>query len=178
MCESEKLVWYAMRAVYGKELETKRLLDKEHIKCFIPMTYKCSLKKGVKIREQVPAIANLIFVYATLATVREIKEKTKYLQYIINSRTKQKIIVPNSQMRCFVHISNIYNEKLIYLSPQEINLNKGTAVRIIGGSFNGVEGVYLKVKGSRAKRVVIVLNGICALVTAEIDPDFIERIIN
>mgnify|MGYP002511644227 CR=1 FL=1 len=55
---------------------------------------------------------------------------------------------------------------------------KGTKVRIIGGNFNGVEGVFVKVKGKRSKRVVIMLDKLCAVAMAEVDSDLIEVIKN
>ena len=45
-------------------------------------------------------------------------------------------------------------------SPDEVNLRKGTKVRITGGDFEGYEGVFVKVKGARDRRVVISLQAV------------------
>ena len=62
----------------------------------------------------------------------------------------------------------------MYLNPDEINIAKGTPVRIIGGTFDGVEGIFVKVKGVRSKRVVVLIDGVTAVATAEIQPEYIE----
>ena len=53
-------------------------------------------------------------------------------------------------------------------------LKKGDKVRITGGIFSGVEGVFVRVKGDR--RVVVSIQGIMAVATAFIHPSLIEKI--
>ena len=65
---------------------------------------------------------------------------------------------------------------LSFFSPDEVNLRKGTKVRITGGDFAGQEGIFLKVKGARDRRVVIEIQGVIALAMATIHPDLIEVI--
>lgn len=169
-------VWFAMRAIFRKEINTKKLLDKEGIESFIPMHYSLTIKNGRKERELVPAVSNLILVHATPTAIKEIKAKNRYLQYIINSRNKEKIIVPDNQMKHFIAVASIYHEKMIYLKPEEVNLKKGTPVRILGGPFDGVEGIFMKIKGVRSRRVVVLIHGVAAVATAEIETDLIEVI--
>jgi hypothetical protein len=49
-------------------------------------------------------------------------------------------------------------------------------VRVHGGIFNGTEGIFLKVQGKRSKRVVLLIDGVTAVVLSEINPGFIEII--
>ena len=44
------------------------------------------------------------------------------------------------------------------------------------GDFEGQEGVFLKVKGARDRRVVIAIQGVIAVAMATIHPDLIEVI--
>ncbi|MFT4222893.1 UpxY family transcription antiterminator [Dysgonomonas sp.] len=176
MYTQEKAVWYAMRATFRKELDAQNILDKEKIRSFIPMCYTVTLRNQRKVRELVPAVRNLIFVYATLSDIKKVKTKVGYLQYIVNSRSKEKIIVPDEQMKRFIGVASTYDQKLIYLKPEEVNLKQGTPVRIIGGSFDGVEGVFMKVKGARSRRVVVLIHGVTAVATAEIEPDLVQVI--
>jgi transcription antitermination factor NusG len=176
MLTRENAVWYAMRAIFHKEMAVKELLDKENIENFIPMRYSFTTKNGHKVRELVPAVTNLIFVHTTPMALKEIKKKNGYLQYIVNSRNKEKIIVSDEQMKRFILVASSCSEKLIYLKPEEINLEKGTLVRIIGGAFDGVEGLFIKMKGARSRRVVVLIRDVIAVTTAEIEPDLIEVI--
>ena len=64
----------------------------------------------------------------------------------------------------------------MYFHPDELNLAIGTKVRITVGDFEGQEGIFLKVKGARDRRVVIEIQGVIAVALATIHPDLIEVI--
>lgn len=98
------------------------------------------------------------------------------MRYEVRIRNGQKIIVPDDQMRQFIAVAGTYDEHLIFFSPDEVNLRKGTKVRITGGDFEGYEGVFVKVKGARDRRVVISLQGVIAMAMATLSPDLIEVI--
>lgn len=53
-------------------------------------------------------------------------------------------------------------------------MKKGTRVRVCGGEFEGQEGIFVKVKGARDRRVVISIQGVIAVAIAAIHPDLIE----
>ena len=171
-------VWYAMRVTYRRELEAKRLLEDASLNCFIPMHYRITVRGKHKKREFVPVIHNLIFVYAKPSEIQQIKNNIPYLQYMMDSRQGTKIIVPEEQMRRFIAVTGTYDEQLLYFKPEELNLTKGTRVRICGGDFEGQEGVFLKVKGARDKRVVIAIQGVIAVALTTLSPDLIEVLPN
>ena len=175
-CEIERETWYAMRATYRREPDAMRLLEKEKLGCFVPMQYKISLKKGKRVRALVPVIHNLIFVHAIPSEVKRVKSLVTYLQYITDTRSGKKIIIPDGEMQRFIAVSGTYNDHLMYFQPDELNLSKGTKVRIMGGDFEGQEGIFLKVRGARDRRVVIAIQGVIAVAMATIHPDLIEVI--
>ena len=173
---SEKAIWYAMRATYRREPDAMRLLEEEHLGCFVPMQYKIVMKRGKKIRALVPVVHNLLFVHACPSDVKRVKSRVSYLQYITDTRSGRKIIIPDVDMQRFIAVSGTYNDHLLYFQPDELNLSKGTRVRITGGDFEGHEGIFLKVKGARDRRVVIAIQGVIAVAMATIHPDLIEVI--
>lgn len=79
-------------------------------------------------------------------------------------------------MRRFIAVAGTYSDQLLYFQPEEVNLSKGTKVRITGGDFEGQEGIFLKVKGARDRRVVIEIQGVIAVAMATILPELIEVI--
>lgn len=173
----ETPVWYAMYA-YKREAKAQERLDKENIKNFIPKRYEIKEHNGKKVRTLVPAVSNLIFVHAAKSVLTAFKLKNPYLQYItrkIDSR-REVIVIPDRQMQAFIKVVEKYEEDLIYYKPEEINLKKGTKVRVHGGAFDGMEGVLLKVKGKRSKRIVVSLPDIIAVAAAYIEPEYIEII--
>ena len=174
--EKESEIWYAMRATYRREPDAMRLLEKENLGCFVPMQYKISIRKGKKVRALVPVVHNLVFVHACPSDVQRVKSQITYLQYITDTRSGQKIVIPDNEMQRFIAVAGTYNDHLLYFQPEELNLSKGTKVRITGGDFVGQEGVFLKVKGARDRRVVIEIQGVIAVAMATIHPDLIEVI--
>jgi len=174
--DKDSEIWYAMRATYRREPDAMRLLKKENLGCFIPMQYKISIKKGKKVRALVPVVHNLLFVHARPSELKRVKSQVAYLQYITDTRSGQKIIIPDNEMQRFIAVAGNYSDHLLYFQPDELNLSKGTKVRITGGDFEGQEGIFLKVKGARDRRVVIAIQGVIAVAMATIHPNLIEVI--
>ena len=174
--ETESEIWYAMRATYHRERDAMQLLAKENLGCFVPMQYKIGIKKGKKVRVLVPIVHNLIFVHACPSEVKRVKSLVTYMQYITDTRSGEKITISNNEMQRFIAVAGTYNDHLLYFQPDELNLSKGTKVRITGGEFEGQEGIFLKVKGARDRRVVIAIQGVIVVAMATIHPDLIEVI--
>lgn len=175
---AEGLQWFAMRAPFHKEMEAQKLLDKLCIENFIPMCHKVVVRRGKKHREWVPAVHNLVFVRTTHSLIQRVKQADiPFLQYVTRPEAGRNIpiIVPDVQMAQFMAVARAEGEKLIYLTPDDLShLGKGTRVRVLGGPFDGVEGIFLRVKGCRSRRVVLQIQGILAVALAEIETDLIE----
>lgn len=155
----------------------KEVLDAEHIENFIPMHYEYVKQGERKIRKLVPVVHNLVFVHSSFVCIDRIKQTfgfSLFLRYIIDRETNRPLIVPDSQMRSFIAVSGNYEEQIVYLDPALTSLRKGDNVRIIGGVFEGVEGVIMRVKGDR--RVSVCIQGVMAVATAYIHPSLIEKI--
>lgn len=165
--------WYAMRVTYRRELAVRDQLEEQGIETFIPMRHALKVKNNVPKRQLVPAVSSLLFVHARQSTIQRIKAGISHLQYITD-KTRSKITVPESQMHHFIAACGSYDESLHYFDPSEVNLAKGTPVRIIGGDFEGMEGVFVKLKGKRDRRVVVAIQGVIAVAIATIHPDLIE----
>ena len=173
----EEPAWFAMSATFGRELKAKTFLESKQVKCFVPMRYEIVKDKTQgKIRKLVPAINNLIFVYTTKERIQALKSVAEYLQYLTKPVGGKNIpiTVPEYQMQQFMAVCDTYNENLIYLSPDEINLKEGTPVRIIGSVFDGVEGTFVKVNKSRKKSVVVMIQGLTAVMIAEFEDGYLQ----
>lgn len=172
----EPVCWYAMSVPYNRVLKVKDMLDSERIECFVPMRYEVRTVRGHKTRLYVPAVSNLLFVHTTDSRLKMFKQTTTFLQYLVRrvDGVSRKIVVPDAQMEQFIRVSRTGDDGLVYLKPEEINLGKGTRVRILGGAFDGVEGLFLKVKGRRSRRVVVLVDHVSAVAVSEVSPDLIE----
>ena len=173
----EEPVWFAMSATFGRELKAKTFLESKQVKCFVPMRYEIVKDKTQgKIRKLVPAINNLIFVYTTKERIQTLKSVAEYLQYLTKPVGGKNIpiTVPEYQMQQFITVCDTYNENLVYLSPNEINLKEGTPVKIIGSEFDGIEGTFVKVNKSRKKSVVVMIQGLTAVMIAEFEDGYLQ----
>lgn len=96
------------------------------------------------------------------------------IRYIMDRETRQPIVIPDSQMRSFIAVSGTYDQAVLYLEPTELNLSQGTRVRITGGIFEGVEGVFVRVRHDR--RVVVNIEGVMAVATTFVHASLVEEI--
>ena len=169
-------VWYVMRFLYNRKSDTRKRLDKAAVETFVPMHCEVRIRNGRKVRADVPVIRDLLFVHSTKTVLAPFLEADNYFQYRYRRGGGQAepLVVPDSQMEQFIQAVK-GAERPIYFTPQELNISRGTKIRIHGGPFDGIEGVFMKVKGARAKRLVIELPGTLA-VAVEANPDLIEII--
>ena len=176
--EPEAPAWYAMSAPYCRELKARDALMDIGISCYVPMRYMVIQKGRIKKRELVPVIHNLIFVYEKRSIISQIKQRIGYLQFRTSVKDGRNvpIVVPQAQMDSFRKVCESENEKVRVLLPGNVSLEKGTRVRVIGEEFGGVEGVFVKVAGSRGRSVVVEIPGVATVITATIRPDLIEVI--
>ena len=177
MDKDNAFIWFAMSAPYRRELIAKEFLDKKGIECFVPMKETLVEKRdGTKRRKISPAIHNLIFVHTTKETIKAVKQGVNFLQYHTRPVGGRNIpiTVPDRQMEQFIAVTKDGNEDITYLRPDEVNIAKGTKVRVHGGVFDGTEGYFVKIQGKRNRRVVMLIEGITAVALTEISTDFIE----
>ncbi len=173
----EEPLWFAMSAPYRRELKAKTFLEERGVECFVPMKHAIVEKRsGMKSRELVPAIHNLIFVHTTKENIKELKQGKDFLQYRTTpvDGKNRPIIVPEKQMLQFIAATKASNEEIIYLRPEEINIEKGTRVRVHGGTFDGAEGIFVKITGKRNRKVVLLIENVAAIALANISTDLIE----
>ena len=170
MCGDPKS-WYPMRVTYSREIKVKAELDRLEIENFVPMTYKlvCA-DNGNPHRELVPAINNLIFVRSTqgriseLKTSNEVLEPLRYMMDHTAEKAHEIMTVPDRQMENFMRVASRTDDSVLFLDENTIVGKEGKRVKIMGGMFEGVEGVIRRVK--RCKRVVVALDGIASVAIA------------
>ena len=174
----EKKVWFAIRVTYNRELKVKEDLDARGITNFVHMQYRREERHGQMVKRLVPSVHNLIFIHITPSDMKEYKMTTDLpIRYIMSNRadgSRKPIIVPEREMENFIKVAGTYDEKLIYLNPNPGDFAEGERVRIIGGTFAGAEGIFVRLKGDR--RVLINVPGVVAVATTHVHMSMIEKI--
>lgn len=181
MCGDPK-VWFPMRVTYAREMKVKAELDRLVIENFVPMTYRLLDAEGSNPRrELVPAVNNLIFVRSTQELISQLKVTNKALEPLryMMDRTAEKpheiMTIPDRQMENFMRVASKTDESVMFLDETSIVGKVGKHVRIIGGAFEGVEGVIRRVK--HCKRVVVELDGIASVAIAHVPAALLVEII-
>ena len=111
---SQSKQWFAIRVTYNREMKVKRELDSLHIENFLPMTHRIVKRGERKIKELVPAIHNLIFVYITATELKSYKATTSLpIRYIMNRETREPIVIPERQMKNFIAVAGNISEQIV-----------------------------------------------------------------
>ncbi len=176
--------WYVMRAYKCENRAEEALSSHSDLPYFIPKQYSIRTYHGVKMKKLVPAIPSLVFVYASHGEIVSFKKHHNFLQFVKRHSNKlgrshtaasDYLIVPETQMNNFIKVASQLESNVSFYTPEEIDIKKGTRVRIHGGRFDGVEGTFMRVKGHRNRRLVILLEGIIAI-SIEVAPDLVEAL--
>lgn len=153
-----------------------KLLKEKKMEVFVPMKWHLSIRKGVRVREEVPFIQDLLFVHETQKNLDSVVEKTPTLQYRWLRKTwREPMTVADADMQRFIHAVSVSEFPKYYL-PEEITpAMYGRKIRIVGGPLNGYEGGLISLRGSKVKRLLVELKGFLA-VGVEINPEYIQLI--
>ena len=180
MCGDPKK-WFPMRVTYGREMKVKGELDRLEIENFVPMTYKVIDADGEGLhRELVPAISNLIFVRSTQERISGLKRSNEVLEplrYMVDFTAEEEhviLTVPDRQMENFMRVATNTDESVMFLDGKSIVGKEGKRVKIMGGAFEGVEGVIRRVK--RCKRVVVEIEGVASVAIAHVPVGWLSEI--
>ena len=174
--------WFVLFAAHKKAGKIRPFLDEMCIEYFYPMSYQERQNSHTGENKQVlyPILGNFIFVKSSKRTLDTLLKTVKlHLNlssdlYYRDRGSRKIIIVPNEQMDNFIQVASQKNEPILYLSNEEINLKQGDKVKIIDGVFKGVEGIFMRIKGS--KRVVVAIPELFAVATAYLPTRFIQAI--
>lgn len=84
------------------------------------------------------------------------------------------LVVPDAEMDMFIRAIGAYEGDVPALLPEEADLEKGDRVRIIGGQFDGIEGILVTRQGKDGGRVLVKVSEVLCVPTLEIEPECIE----
>ena len=140
-------------------------LQESGVKVFVPMKWQLVIRKGKKVREEVPFIQDLLFVCDSRQHLDPIVEK--------NRTYREPMTVSDSEMEKFMFAIS-QSESPRYYLPEEITPQMyGRKIKIIGGSLNGYEGALITKKGSKSRWLLIEIKD-CLAAGVEVLPEYIQ----
>lgn len=175
----EEKQWYALRDLKRSNaiLSAFKQLSQLGIEVFTPTQWRLVTRNGKKVRREVAVMADLVFAYDTRKNLDPIISKISTLQYRYKKGGAycEPIIVPEDDMNRFIGVVRA-TESPKYYSAEELNsLMCGKNIRIVGGPMNGYEGKLQSIRGSKVKRLVVMLPNLLA-VSVEIDNEYIQLV--
>ena len=130
--------WFVARVKHCQELAVRNMLLKLDIATFLPMRTVVRELRTRRLRVEVPAIRNLIFVHASKE--RACVAANDYgvpLWYIRDFETRSMLVVPDKQMEDFMFVMDLNPDGVCFdIEP----LTVGRKVKVIKGELSGVEG--------------------------------------
>lgn len=176
--------WYTLRATYGREKMASDYIAANGGTVFCPMVTVTKLVNGKRRHKQVSRLPNIFFIYGTADEVKHFvydNVKLPFLRFYYkhthhgSTILREPLIVPDRQMESLRIICELEMERDVILLQEEIRKFKtGDRVRVVGGDFQGVEGVVARFQGQQ--RVGLVLDSLLTAVTAYVPNAFIEKI--
>ncbi|MDY4628491.1 MAG: UpxY family transcription antiterminator [Prevotella sp.] len=177
--QSEIEQWYVLRVSYGRAEKANEILKAKGIETHLPLHTVYKEVDGKRKKQRVPMLPNFLFVRTTLSILESLIKSSPDFRFIsfyydhFNMQSDGKnppLVVPANSMDNFIKLTSIDNEHILLID--EIGTYKqGDYVRIIEGSFKGIEGRVAKITGQ--KRVIVELPGLCSVATAYIPKGFI-----
>lgn len=178
---SSDIRWYVLRCIYGRELALcENIRTTFGIESFVPL--EKVRQKDVHGRfhwVQRSALTGYIFVHTDRETLANIVKRIGNVRTMVK-RDEEGLFVPvvinDKSMSDFIRVSGSKEQQALYLDPVKLHFRAGDRVRVIGGSFVGLEGYFVQVGAKHEKRVLIQLDTLIAVATAAIPASLVEKI--
>lgn len=151
--------WHVL---YGRYATVKLVAELEKAKQVLPIHDFFVPTEYVKGKERlVPG--SYIFIKAEKETISTLKSSpllTTEIRFISASAQRQTVI-NDSEVENFRKVLEILNREATF-TPVSPEVKEGDAVRIIRGSFTGIEGTLISKKGNRSCTVLVTLSDLLA----------------
>ena len=174
--------WFVFRATYGRESKALSFLETKGIEAYLPQRWTVRQVGNSTKRVKEPLLPNLLFAYCSLEQAEVLIKHTpelQYLNYYYNhlqcepDGKNPPLTVKYEQMMNFIAVTSAPNEHIRLIDASRCHFKSGDKVRVVNGSFIGVEGKVARISGQQ--RVVVEIDGLCAVATAYIPTAFLEK---
>ena len=180
---TEKIQWFVLRVSYGRAEKANEILKAKGIETYLPLHTIYKEVNGKLKKQRVPMLPNFLFVRTTLSILESLIKSSPVFRFIsfyydhFNTKSNGKnppLVVPANSMDNFIKLTSIDDEHILLIDEINGTYKQGDYVRIIEGSFKGIEGRVAKITGQ--KRVIVELPGLCSVATAYIPKAFLLQL--
>ncbi len=132
--------------------------------------------RGKRVEIERPLIPSLFFVKGSrrqaMGIEREMMGRARLYRHLTGDRMP--VEIPLRQMQMFMMATSGDRDGLEFFEDGAFSWQKGERVRVVDGKFKGLEGEIKRIHGDH--RLVVAVEGICAVATAYIPRCFLEKI--
>ena len=133
--------------------------------------------EGKQVVTERPLVPSLFFIKSSRLQAEGFEkwmDRKVHLYRRLQNRKFLPVVIPLKQMQMFMMVSSGDQEGLEYFASDDFDWRKGERVRVIDGRFKGLEGEIKRINGN--KRLVVAIEGICAVATTYIPRCFLEKL--
>ena len=160
----------------------KEMLEKEHLKCFMPMRVEFQTTDNFDVRKlTVPAVNGLIFVQASQEqlthlkmTRREFEPMHYYTNHFAEADDDKILIIPDRQMENFMRAYTLQDDHVSLLEYTDFIAKPGKRVRVTEGIYENLVGTVKRIKKSQC--IVVELEGFAAITLGFLPPTSLEEL--
>lgn len=187
MINEEK--WYVAQAAF-MTLAIREEVERLPFETFVPILVSSNEKKGDATSKR-QAGKLLTFNYVFIRGKRkEVENSLRFINrlHLLYSRPgvaqgksygnyeRKPMSVNDAEMEMFIRTVSLYQNGAPITDFDTHDIEKGDFVRIIGGTFKGVEGVLETHKGKVGGKVVVSISHLVSVKTLDIEPEYIQVI--
>ena len=150
--------WYAIRVYHNRTARIREQLQKGQVHHYVP-----------------EIIDSLVFLDTDEDYLRNFEQQNfSHLWVYRAPGASTPTVIPDAEMEMFLFVCTAGQQGLTYLGDDKPEYHQGDRVRVIDGPFKGAEGHIKRIKKDR--RLVVTINGVAAVATSFIHPQFLEVI--
>ena len=181
--ENPNAHWYALRATYGQTGKANDYLVSQGVETYYPTIKAFVMVKNKRKKVTKSYLLNILFAYGTEDQLKKYvydNVNLPYLRFYYGRKTVGRdvlhtpLIVPQYQLDNLRTVLADQSGGLVIVPNDERKFDKGAKVRVIGGSFKGIEGKVARYCGQQ--RVAIVVDGLLTIATTFIPSAYLEKI--
>lgn len=170
--------WFALKVFYNKVFALRDELAPLGIESYIPVKTVVSERPDGSRRKTVcPLVNSLMFV-------RTSPERALGLQPLVEGRAmvytrreatgRVPVPIPDREMNIFMLVTSGGHDGVEYIGDDCPEYHRGDRVRVTDGPFEGCVGHVVRIRDN--KRLVVSIQGLCAVATSYIPRAFLEKI--
>jgi len=129
------------------------------------------------ISKEKPLTYHYVFVKGTFCDVKKLCTMPNGFSFLLNASSENRYgIVSDAAMAGFMQIARSYECRLPFYNIEDIDLEKGDYVEVVGGKYSGLKGIFIPKAKSTKGKIVIAATGSLGSIAWDVETRYIRVI--